>query len=298
MHLTPTSNRFGCKNPCFFEPSRSNAKKEMKISRKQKQFFYLIMQQPFQPLTLRPGECLSDEVKNALKNANTKYAKSRDFQNYTKTLQRILGLPNFVPFTEQEKIFFGGFIEGEGSISVGAKRSETSQFGVYLDPEFSLTQHVNGSIHLFRCLCHFRTGLIRYKSGSNATLVYTLDARRTLQQVLVPFFRQYVCPYSSSGKRKRFEKWCTLLDLFDQGAHQDLNKFLYELGPIWDEMRMQKGQSNQSFQSLEDFQQYVLLFAEQSHASPIAKRGTASLAPLASRWEKRGTKLLKFFNLA
>lgn len=220
------------------------------------------------PYSLSPGEKLSEDVKNALKNANAQYAKSRDFLKYTKRLQAILGLPDFVPFTEKDKIFFGGFIEGEGSISVAAKKTKSSSFGVYFDPEFSVTQHVNGSIHLFRCLCHFRAGLIRYKSKSNATLVYTVDARQTLKEKIVPFFKKYVSPYSCIPKQKRFENWCTLLDLFDQGAHQDLKRFVYEIGPIWDQMRMQKGQSNETFSSFEDFEQYVMTYIGGCSKSP------------------------------
>lgn len=218
--------------------------------------------QPSLPYSLSPGEKLPDEKKIALKNANAQYAKSRDFMKYTKTLQKILGLPDFVPLTEQEKIFFGGFIEGEGSISVAAKKNQSSSFGVYFDPEFSVTQHVNGSIHLFRCLCHFRTGLIRYKSKSNATLVYTVDSRETLKQKIVPFFKKYVSPYSSIPKQKRFENWCTLLLLFEEGAHLDFKRFVYEIGPVWDQMRMQKGQSNETFSSFQDFEQYVITYVQ------------------------------------
>jgi hypothetical protein len=208
--------------------------------------------------SLPPGEKFPDDVKNALKNANEHYRKSRDFTKYTQRLQRILKLPDFVPFTEKEKCFFGGFLEGEGSISVSAKRSQSSKFGVYFDPEFSVTQHVNGSIHLFRCLCHFRTGFICYKSKSNATLVYIVENRETLKTKIVPFFKKYVSPYSCVPKEIRFQRWCHLLDLFEQGAHLDLNRFLYEIGPLWDELRMQKGQSNESFKSLNDFQLYVI----------------------------------------
>lgn len=207
--------------------------------------------------SLPPGEKLPDDVKNALKAANQQYQKSRNFQKYTQQLQTILKLPDPVPFSEEEKLFFGGFLEGEGSISVSAKKSKSSRFGVYLDPEFSVTQHVNGSIHLFRCLCYFRTGLIRHKSKSNATLVYTVDNRETLKTKIIPYLKKYVSPYSCSPKEIRFQRWCYLLDLFEQGAHTDLQRFVYEIGPIWDELCMQKGQSNESFASLEDFQEYV-----------------------------------------
>ena len=209
------------------------------------------------PLRLSPGEKMQEDVKKALKNANTTYKKTRDFSRYTRTIQNFLGLPDFVPFTEKEKLFFGGFLEGEASISVGAKKNTSSRFGVYFDPEFNVTQHVNGSIHLFRCLCHFRTGLIGYKQKSNATLVYRIDSRESLKQKIVPFYQNYVNPCSCYAKQVRFQRWCTLLDLFDEKAHFDLHRFVNEIAPIWDELRMQKGQSNESFTSVEDFRQYV-----------------------------------------
>jgi hypothetical protein len=221
-------------------------------------------QQIYVPYTLRAGEKFPDDVKNSLAQANKHYAKTRNFQKYTQTLQKIFGLPDFVPYTEQEKFFFGGFLEGEGSISVSAKKIPRSNFGVFFDPEFSVTQHVNGSLHLYRCLCHFRTGLIRYKSGSNATLVYTIDSRESLKQKVIPFFENYVLPCACVPKRIRFQNWCKLLDLFDQGAHLDLNRFLYEIGPLWDELRMQKGQVNQSFTCLEHFQEYVIAHVQKS----------------------------------
>lgn len=237
----------------------------MTISRKQKQLYFFFMQHKrvLQPYSLPPGKQLPDDQKLALQNANKEYSKTRNFTKYTERIQSLFGLPDFVPLTEREKFYFGGFLEGEGSICVGAKKSSSPKFGVYFDPEFNLTQHVNGSIHLFRCLCHFRTGFIRYKSKSNATLVYTIQNRQTLKEKILPFYKDYVLPSSSFAKQQRFEKWCTLLTLFDQGAHEDLQRFLYEIGPIWDELRMQKAQSNESFRSLEDFQKYVLAWVKE-----------------------------------
>ena len=136
----------------------------MEISRKKKQFyknFIMTQQKRILSYSLPPGEQLPEDVKNALRRANEQYKKTRDFPKYTQTIQKILQLPDFVPFTEEEKCFFGGFIEGEGSISVSAKKGKSSKFGVYFDPEFSVTQHVNGSIHLFRCLCMHNSRFFR-----------------------------------------------------------------------------------------------------------------------------------------
>lgn len=215
-------------------------------------------QKRIRPYSLPPGEVFPNEFKTELQNANSEYKQTRNFQKYVARLQKLFNLPSFLDMTEYDKHFFAGFIEGEGSFSVSAKKSPSAKFGVYLDPEFSITQHVNGSSHLFRCLCLFRTGVIRHKNKSNATLVYRIDNRETLKQKVIPYIKEYVNPNACDAKKERFACWCQLLDSFEQGAHHDFNTFLYEIGPLWDAMRMQKGQANESFKSLEDFQQYVL----------------------------------------
>jgi len=221
------------------------------------------MTQSKKPFIISPGEQLPESVKTALTKANAQYKKSRDFQKYVNTLENILGLLPSPPLTEDDKRFYAGFLEGEGSMSVGAKKNTSSRFGVYFDPEFSATQHVNGAYHLVRLLCYFRTGLIRYKSKSNATLVYTVDARESLKSKIVPFFEKYLHPYSCYAKYDRFQRWKQLIELFDQGAHLDAKRFLYEIGPLWDELRVQKGQKNESFGSLEEFIQYVIAYLKE-----------------------------------
>nr|YP_009629476.1 putative LAGLIDADG homing endonuclease [Coelastrella saipanensis]YP_009629513.1 putative LAGLIDADG homing endonuclease [Coelastrella saipanensis]AVV61586.1 putative LAGLIDADG homing endonuclease [Coelastrella saipanensis]AVV61623.1 putative LAGLIDADG homing endonuclease [Coelastrella saipanensis] len=208
-------------------------------------------------LLLKPGEKLPQTLLDLLKEANeSRRKKKNNFSEYKKKIQEIFKCKDYVPLTESQKYYLGGFLEGEGSLIVGAKKSKNSRFGAYLDPAFNVTQHVNGVKHLFECLCFFGTGRIRHKSSSNATLVFEIDTRQSLQQKLVPFYREYVVPSSCQANRARFEKFCYLLDAFDQEKHLDFQSFVYELGPIWDEMRMQKGQSNETFKSLEDFQQY------------------------------------------
>jgi hypothetical protein len=241
---------------------------KLKISRKH----YLLSTQMTQPLqssssySLAPGEKFPLEMLQALQSANAQYAKNRNFEQYRVKMATLLGHdPNMNIRTESRKHYYGGFLEGEASVLVSVKKSKSSRFGVYFDPEFNVTQHVNGSLHLYLCLCYFRTGLIRYKNKSNATLVYTIDNRQTLKEKVVPFYKEYVNPNSSRPKRERFENWVKMLDLFDQDAHLDLKRFLYEMGPIWDKMRMQKGQINETFTSFEDFEQYVKQFVQEKN---------------------------------
>ncbi len=218
-------------------------------------------------ILLKPGERLPRHIIDGLKEANAKNQKNSNFSEYKRTLQRLLQCENYVPLNESQKYYLGGFLEGEGSICVGAKKGKNSKFGVYLDPAFNVTQHGNGAKHLYECLCFFGTGRIRYKSGSNATLVFEIDTRKSLQEKLVPFYREYVIPFACTSKKTRFEKFCSLLDAFDQGKHLQFQSLVYELAPIWDDLRMQKGQSNETFKSLVDFQQYCILFCEEKNLS-------------------------------
>lgn len=222
------------------------------------------MNSQIQPIFLRPGQKLPESVINGLKEANARINKSKDFEEYRQRIQQVLKLADYVPLNESQKIYLGGFIEGEGSIHIVAKKGPKTKFGAYLDPGFNVTQHVNGAKHLFDCLSFFRTGRIRHKSGSNATLVFEIDTRRSLQQKLVAFYKEYVIPSASPAKKQRFEKFCYLLDAFDQGKHLEFNSFVYELVPIWDDLRMQKGQKNETFRSLEDFQLYCIDFVNQT----------------------------------
>lgn len=211
-------------------------------------------------ILLKPGEKLSPSIVDGLKKINATIHKTKDFASYKQAIQQLFECKDYVPLNESQKYYLGGFLEGESSLSVGAKKGKGCKFGAYLDPGFNVTQHVNGVKHLFECLCFFGTGRIRHKSGSNATFVFEIDTRKSLQEKLVPFYREYVIPFASEAKRKRFQNFSYLLNAFDEKKHLEFHSFIYELAPIWDEMRMQKSQSNETFASFEDFQQYCVQF--------------------------------------
>lgn len=207
-----------------------------------------------------PGEKISPQIIQQLKNANEKYSRSKDFPKYLRSIEEIFNLKSPNKITTQHQLFLGGFIEGDGSLNVSAKKLATAKFGLLIDPEFSITQHVNGVSNLYTAMLVFKTGRIRYKSGSNATLVFIIDNRQTLEERVIPFFENYVIPYGSTLKQKRLLKFKELILLFKQNCHQDLNCFINQILPLWDSMRMQKGQKNETFESLKDAQHYVRNF--------------------------------------
>ena len=208
---------------------------------------------------LEPGEKLPKDMQDKLNSINMTYSKSRNFSQYAQELEQLFGLTP-KPISEESKRFLGGFIEGEGSLNVSAKKLENAQFGILIDPEFSLTQHVNGFTHLHQALKIFQTGRIRHKAGSNATLVFIIDNRTSLEQKVVPFYESYVVPFASPAKAVRLQRFKNLLRLFTENKHRDLRGFCDELLPLWDSMRMQRGQSNATFVDLQEAQAFVVKF--------------------------------------
>lgn len=205
---------------------------------------------------LKAGEKLPQKLIEQLAEANKKYSKTKNFPAYRKDIGEIFKLKNVQP-NEKTILFLAGFVEGEGSLNVGAKKNKTSRFKVYLDPEFSVTQHVNGISNLYALMTHFKTGRIRHKNGSNATMIYVIDNRQNLEEKVLPFFEKHVNPIGSPVKKRRYNTFKKLLNLFNEQAHLNYERMMYEVLPLWDSMRMQVGQRNETFKSLEDAQEYV-----------------------------------------
>jgi hypothetical protein len=210
-----------------------------------------------------PGEKLPQEVIDAMGKANDDCRKSGDFPKYERDIAAIFKLkPKNI--TTDHKLFLGGFVEGEGSISISAKKLANAKFGVIVDPEFSVTQHVNGAAVLYDLMRVFKTGRMRYKSGSNATLVYIIDNRQSIEEKVIPFYEEYVAPYGSHTKEKRLQVFKETIMLLKAGCHQDLDCLADKILPKWSYMRMQTGQANQSFSSLEEAQNFVRHFRRSS----------------------------------
>ena len=205
---------------------------------------------------LLPGEKLSSEFCATLQKTNAQRAQS--LTQYIKTLCALGNLPPVKSQTEKHKQFLGGFILGEGSLNVSVKKGKGALCGLYLDLEFSCTQHVNGLWHLISLCYLFQSGRIRYKSGTNATLVFTIQDRTTLWEKVVPYWQKYILPHVRDDPgQSRFNTFVHLLIAFRQGKHKVADSFIQEMLPLWDSMRQQRGQAHESFSSLEEAQQYA-----------------------------------------
>ncbi len=218
-----------------------------------------------------PQEKLSERIKTELTNINAN-KKNEDFSSYLKKIEHLFQIEKSTKsVTEEKKFFFGGIIVGEGSFNISAKKQNHAPFGVMLDPEFSVTQHVNGVSLLSSALHIFRTGVIRYKSKSNATLVFRIDNRVSLLETVIPYCEKYCQPHSSLEWKRRKSQFKELLLLFEQGQHKDLAGFKDKMLPIWDKMRKQKNQSNSAFSSLEEAIEFVMITKKKKESSETTR---------------------------
>jgi len=199
-------------------------------------------------LHLLPGQRIPNHILEALNNANRKLTDTKDFGEYKNNIKNIFGLSEIYSVGLRQKFFLGGFIEGEGSINVSLKKHSLSPFGILLDPEFSIAQHVNGAKMLYLALNVFQCGRIRYKHGSNATLVLVIDNRTLLKNIIIPFYKKFVNQIGSEAKFIRMLNYAKILNYIEQGSHKNYNILVNDILPLWDTLRMQKGQKNQKNQ--------------------------------------------------
>lgn len=138
------------------------------------------------------------------------------------------------------KYFLAGFLEGEGSCCVSIKNQKDS---IKIDPEFNISQHKSGILHLIAFMNLFKTGNICFKSGSLNTFVFKITNRRALKEKFVPYYKQYIWPYACEQKKNNFQLFVTILDLLEQKTHLTPEGLALKLLPLVYKMNTQKGKS-------------------------------------------------------
>ena len=118
--------------------------------------------------------------------------------------------------TENQKWFLAGFIEGEGSVCVSIKKHKNGKFGYLIDPEFFLYQHKSRRDILELAKKVFNTGRIYPKTDNPDVLVYTVDARRSLLEKVLPYFKKYMI-YSS--RNEDFKKFAIITRALENKEH-------------------------------------------------------------------------------
>jgi hypothetical protein len=92
---------------------------------------------------------------------------------------------------ERKRWFLAGLVEGEGSVTLSIKRHPTAGFGVYVQPEFFIYQHVLRRSLLEMAVEFFEAGGIRPKPGNPDVLVFSIISCPVLAARVVPFLRSY-----------------------------------------------------------------------------------------------------------
>jgi hypothetical protein len=194
-----------------------------------------------------PGTVVSEEILQRVKEINETYSKSKDFPKYMQDLKKFFKFKKPITTTILKV--------GEASLNIRAKKLKTAKFGVILDSEFTATEHINDIFHLYAALSIFQTGRIRHKGG--AEFVFVVCDRVSIQDKVIPFFESYVLPYASFEKVERMQTFKELLLLMKSKEHLNLEGLINKVLPLWDSLRIQRGQKNQAFESLDAAQDFV-----------------------------------------
>jgi len=107
-----------------------------------------------------------------------------------------------------------------------------------LQPEFNITQHINGLsiLNSFKVLFNNK-GQMHQKSGSLYVWVYSLKGINNLIDYLIPFFLEFVVPYSCKYKKEEFDKFLFILNKlkeksnFEKEEFINIIKLVYDLNP-------------------------------------------------------------------
>ena len=96
-------------------------------------------------------------------------------------------------FDNNYKFWLGGFADGEGSLTISIVKHDKAPYGILLQPEFNVTQHINGIsiLNSFKILFNNK-GQIHQKSGSSYVWVYSLKGINNLINHLIPYFLEFV----------------------------------------------------------------------------------------------------------
>jgi hypothetical protein len=119
-------------------------------------------------------------------------------------------------FTERQKWFLAGFVEGEGSVCVSIKQHPTARFGFYVHPEFFLYQYRGYPQMLELARAMFRSGRIFPKPGNERVLVYAVASRRAIAEMVIPFLRAYMV---FAPRNAIYNGFCEIVEAMERLEH-------------------------------------------------------------------------------
>ena len=138
-------------------------------------------------------------------------------------------------FTEQQKWYLAGFIEGEGSVCVSIKQHPTARFGFYVHPEFFLYQYRGYPQLLELARAMFGSGSIFPKPGNERVLVYAIPSRKAIADNVIPFLRGYMV---FAPRKAVYERFCEIVEAMERKEHRTAQgmvrivEMAYTLNPV------------------------------------------------------------------
>lgn len=127
--------------------------------------------------------------------------------------------------SDNHKYWLGGFVEGEGSLLVSIVTNPKVKHGIALQPEFNVTQHESGLnvLNSYKALFN-GLGNLKEKSGSNQVWVYSLKGTKNIKELVLPYYEEYVVPFSSKHKSDVFNRFKSIIDVLYTNHGQGLDK--------------------------------------------------------------------------
>jgi hypothetical protein len=114
--------------------------------------------------------------------------------------------------------YITGFVDGEGCFSISVKKQDDAKFGWVIDPVFHVTQNKERGIILEILKRTFKCGRIIPKPGQeDKVLQYTVDSRRNLTDVIIPFFEKN----KPIAKSRQFVFFKEIIDSLKKGEHRN-----------------------------------------------------------------------------
>ncbi|MBM4401145.1 MAG: hypothetical protein FJ045_04255, partial [Crenarchaeota archaeon] len=113
--------------------------------------------------------------------------------------------------------YITGFVDGEGCFSISIKKQDNTRFGWVIDPVFHVTQSKEHSIILEVIKRTLKCGRIIPKPGQeDKVLQYTVDSRRSLAEIIIPFFEKN----KPIAKWREFEFFKEIVISLEKGEHK------------------------------------------------------------------------------
>ncbi len=126
---------------------------------------------------------------------------------------------------ENYKFWLGGFPEGEGALVMSVVKNGKVARGIVLQPEFNVAQHENGLNILYSFKALFANlGHVVKKSGSDKVWIYSIKGTQNIKNYVLPFFAQYLVPYSSKYRSDIFKDFGYIINKLDENKKKTMAK--------------------------------------------------------------------------